>query len=500
MQDTSTYARQVQNQIEQYGSAFEIHDLPKSFSHWTEKFVSPKAISAVGVANPVDFYCHWIIEALTRTKLETIYSVGSGDGAEERRIAKLLLDRGHDNFKFICLELSPKLISEGRAETLRAGLEMFVAFEEVDLNNTNPFNVHAAAVIANQSLHHVLELEHLFAQIKGSIGELGLFITCDMIGRNGHKRWPEVEALLREFWPQVPVHLRHDHQHNSYRKDFENWDCSSEGFEGIRAQDILQLLVSTFYFESYFAFGGLAEVFVDRGLGPNFNLDNPNDIYFLNRILIAEQRLQAAGRLFPTMIWAVLSNSPSLQLCNSSVTKAIRLPSALIEPISVAEAGLGGACAVTIKVRTLAVGDSLTLSNQEATDVLRWGWFLNHDDGFCWAYGESCAFGISSDEPLDINLKLNLLCAGYICPRGSAQNVTVFINGILVGKFSNLEMGNFSWHCILVPSSVRLLNQNNELLVELRVDRYRQPDVDGGNERRPISIALAELNLERPDG
>jgi trans-aconitate methyltransferase len=63
----------------------------------------------------------------------------------------------------------------------------------VDVNATKPtskFDV----IMANHSLHHIVELEKTFDTIFDCLNENGIFATCDMIGRNGHMRWPETEA------------------------------------------------------------------------------------------------------------------------------------------------------------------------------------------------------------------------------------------------------------------------------------------------------------------
>ena len=61
------------------------------------------------------------------------------------------------------------------------------------------------AVIANQSLHHVSNLEGLFAAIKDALSPQGRFITSDMIGRNGHMRWPEALDIIHDFWRQLQI-------------------------------------------------------------------------------------------------------------------------------------------------------------------------------------------------------------------------------------------------------------------------------------------------------
>ena len=46
-------------------------------------------------------------------------------------------------------------------------------------------------VMANQALHHFVELEMLFDKVFQVLAVDGFFLTDDMIGRNGHMRWPE---------------------------------------------------------------------------------------------------------------------------------------------------------------------------------------------------------------------------------------------------------------------------------------------------------------------
>ena len=122
-------------------------------------------------------------------------------------------------------------------------------------------------VMANQSLHHVVELEHLFDAIASAIGDQGIFITSDMIGRNGHQRWPEALAMLQEFWRELPESHRYNLQLRRQEHEFMNWDCSVEGFEGVRAQDILPLLIDRFGFRFFLAFGNLVTPIVDRSFG-----------------------------------------------------------------------------------------------------------------------------------------------------------------------------------------------------------------------------------------
>ena len=64
-------------------------------------------------------------------------------------------------------------------------------------------------------------------------------------------------------------------------EQYENWDCSEEGFEGIRAQDILKLLNKNFYFKKFLAYGNLIDIFIDR----NSNYLSVEDLNYLYNML-----------------------------------------------------------------------------------------------------------------------------------------------------------------------------------------------------------------------
>ena len=86
-------------------------------------------------------------------------------------------------------------------------------------------------------------MEHLFDAVHEGLEQDGIFLTTDMIGRNGHMRWPEALEIIQAIWKFIPDHYKTNHQLKRVEKEYDNWDCSKTGFEGIRAQDILRLLV-----------------------------------------------------------------------------------------------------------------------------------------------------------------------------------------------------------------------------------------------------------------
>jgi hypothetical protein len=151
-----------------------------------------------------------------------------------------------------------------------------------------------------------VELELLFEKIRLCLKPHGVFVTCDMIGRNGHMRWPEVMSVLEPLWAIMPHHYRYNHQLRTYHEKFLNWDCAAEGFEGIRAQDILPLLVKSFGFKKFLAYGGLPDVFIDRGYGPNLDVNKPEDTAFIDFVELMNGLLIDSGYLKPTQLFAVM--------------------------------------------------------------------------------------------------------------------------------------------------------------------------------------------------
>jgi hypothetical protein len=96
-------------------------------------------------------------------------------------------------------------------------------------------------------------------------------------------------------------------------EEYINHDCSTEGFEGIRAEDILPLLIERFDFRFFLALSNLTDIFVDRGFGPNFDLDEEWDLDFIDRLHTYDEQAILSGRLTPTHMYAVMTPEPSAE-------------------------------------------------------------------------------------------------------------------------------------------------------------------------------------------
>jgi SAM-dependent methyltransferase len=308
-----SYASRLDAQIEQYRKVENIHDLPGIFHYWSNTHLRPRLNAVTGADGIAEFYARPLAEAIGAAGSSArLLSIGAGDCSLEIEVAERLLALGAGDFTLHCLELSPHLIARARAAIERRGLAPHVVARQADINRWQP-DARYAAVMANHSLHHLVELEHVFSAVEQCLDDAGLFVTNDMIGRNGHMRWPEVLEIVEGLWSFMPERWKFNHQFDRLDSRFVNWDCSGDGFEGIRAQDILPLLTQRFGFRDFLTFGGIVDVFVDRAYGHNFDPGETTDTAFIDFLQLLDDRLIDGGRTKPTTMFAVMCKDRSAQ-------------------------------------------------------------------------------------------------------------------------------------------------------------------------------------------
>ena len=202
----------VAHQVAQYATA-EIHQVTPIYDYWSDNYLRSKLNSVLGVDTIPGFYVDHIRQRVASTgdPQPRILSIGAGDAELEVQIAVELVEGGLRTFQLECLELSPILIDRAKQRIAEAGLAGHVTVIPCDLNSwSQPENTGApyAAVIANHILHHVVELEALFSNVARAIGDTGVFLTADMIGRNGHMRCAQrALTLVQALWDTLPDEL-----------------------------------------------------------------------------------------------------------------------------------------------------------------------------------------------------------------------------------------------------------------------------------------------------
>lgn len=251
-QSEAEYVAKIKQEQQNYADMVNVHDLPEIFHYWSNKYLLPMC-QVFGFSHPDEHFANHLERAMPVSGAARFVSVGAGNCDTEVRIAAMLKTRGHSRFTIECLDINEDMLARGRQMAVEQGLDKQVIPKVADFNRWRPVGSFHA-VMASQSLHHVMDLEHLFDAIATAIGPTGSFVISDVIGRNGHQRWPEALEVVREFWKELPASHRRNLQLSRDEPEFLDWDCSTSGFEGIRAQDILPLLVERFQFHTFLPF------------------------------------------------------------------------------------------------------------------------------------------------------------------------------------------------------------------------------------------------------
>ena len=322
------YDERVAAELEQYRSVTDVHDLPDIAHYWSSRYLDAK-LAAVGLHSLDALYVDPITERCQARPDETIAvaSLGSGNADTEVRVATAVLEAGFDNFSLACIELNSSMQERAVNLATAAGASANMTFAEADLNTwvaAERYDV----VMASHSLHHVVELEHLFGQVRAGLRPDGVFAVNDMIGRNGHMRWPEALTLVESIWSAMPTRYKYNHQLGHVDHAFVNRDYSGEGFEGIRAQEILPLLLTFFKPERFVAFANVIDVFIDRGYGHNFDRGRADDREFIDRVAQLDESAIDLGLITPTHLIATFRTMQvnTRYVHNRSPEKCVRVP------------------------------------------------------------------------------------------------------------------------------------------------------------------------------
>jgi SAM-dependent methyltransferase len=296
------YKSRVASQIAQYAETINMHELPEIFHFWSHNYLLPALVTVFESNTIIDVYIS-ACTSISSGRFLNILSIGCGDGSIEIDVAKDLITRNLGDFLITGVDLSPILLERFRKRVEELRLGKYFLIVETDLNSGQvhgPFDV----IMANHSLHHIIELEKLFEFSYRELRDDGIFATCDMIGRNGHMRWPESRAVIEMFWPLLKPKQRYHHQLRRLDETFVDHDCSADGFEGIRSQDILPLLLQKFQPLKFVGAGGFIDLMIDRGYGHGFDPNDPDDLRLIRCMADLNEIMLDSGRIKPTLMLA----------------------------------------------------------------------------------------------------------------------------------------------------------------------------------------------------
>lgn len=304
---SADYQDKIRREQEIYRDVLDVNALPPIFHYWSHTHLRP-IFEEFAITHPDQWFATHLAESAKRTNSRSarFVSIGSGNCDAEVRIAVLLKENGLEDFVIECVDINASMLQRGKSYAESRGVVANLHFIETDFNLWQPAAMYDG-VMANQSLHHVLNLEGLFDGVKKALHPDAYFVVSDIVGRNGHQRWPEALSAVHRFWAELPPEYRYNQQLSRHEELYENWDCSTEAFEGIRAQEILPLLLERFGFYKCVAFGNVIDPFIDRAFGHNFDADREWDRDFIDRVHACDEQGFRDGSLKPCHLFAVMS-------------------------------------------------------------------------------------------------------------------------------------------------------------------------------------------------
>jgi ubiquinone/menaquinone biosynthesis C-methylase UbiE len=245
----------------------------------------------------VEHVCHQLGLDTHRRML----SLGSGACGLEIDIARHM-----PRSRVVCMDINSELLELGRERANSQALNF--EFEVADLNTVALPSREYDIVFCHSALHHILELERLVEQIKHTLRPGGVFITEDIITKNGYVMWPETLEIVRDIWRTLPARFRVNH--TAYAEptlDDEIWDFdqSADRMECVRSEDILGILSSAYQVEWFVPYLTISRRFLDSVYGPNYDLRKPLDRAVLDWIWQLDLQYLNTRRLRPETFFGV---------------------------------------------------------------------------------------------------------------------------------------------------------------------------------------------------
>ena len=296
------YNNKIDEELLIYKNNHNVNELPAAFHYCAEKYLRKLLMNSIGVTSFESLVIKYI-DILKEDKDEIsikICSLGSGNCEKEIGITRDCEFKG----KIYCYDINSDMLERGRKSADNNDLHNF-EFIKCDINDIQ-LDQEFDIVFAHHSLHHFMKLEHIFDEVNRCMTKKSFFIIADMIGRNGHMFWDNTLEIYNAIWNIFPKELKYNVKRNKYIIKRLQWGFSIEGFEGIRAQDILPLLDEKFKFKDFAPFFAIVNKFTDRDFGYNFDLENNYHLSLLDMICNLDDFALKNKILRPTQLLAAM--------------------------------------------------------------------------------------------------------------------------------------------------------------------------------------------------
>jgi SAM-dependent methyltransferase len=253
-----------------------------------------------------------VAEAASRFRCPRILSIGCGFGGHELMIARAL----RKPFEIVAVDLNDMIFREAQRRADAEGLN--IRFQSIDLNFLDLQPASFDVIYAIASIHHVLNLEHLFETLHRGLSSGGRFILLDIIGQRQVLFWKENVAFAAKMVRKMPRQFRPVSE-NSWKRWLRGFDPYSIlpryadpsdqiGMEGIRQDEIESLLGRHFQAEKAFRYNAFMRLIcTNPHLGPLLDPAIPDHRRFLETLINTDYQQVQSGKLRATELFGVFT-------------------------------------------------------------------------------------------------------------------------------------------------------------------------------------------------
>lgn len=267
-------------------------DVPKLFS-WTDSPTVQAHINRLITGNP---HRGWLEYACRRYLLRNGkgvgrgLSIGCGAGSLERQARQMGACEVIDAY-----DIAPGAIEEAQKLAVQEGVHG-INYALANLNELQLSEAIYDAVFASSSIHHIVKLENLFADIRRSLKETGFFIMLEYVGPSQFQFSAKVVRIINELLAILPpAYRQRSSAAGALKTEFQVVPIehmnATDPSEAIRSADILPLLTKEFILLEKKDFGGTILHMLLQDIIHNFEDGTPGSVGMLNLLLYLETLL-----------------------------------------------------------------------------------------------------------------------------------------------------------------------------------------------------------------
>jgi SAM-dependent methyltransferase len=272
--------------------------------YWQSYILTARQINRTISGDPAVDWLTFTKQRFIPKPVALALSLGCGYGIVERvGIENGVADR------FVGYDISPEAVAVAAEEAEKAGIGDRIDYAAADLNTIELEPGRYGAVFAAQTLHHIEALEHLLDQIRGSLGDGGLFVVNEYVGPKRFQFPDEHLQLMDDLLATLPESHRRSLRDGSVKEravrpnEKEVYDVDPS--ESVRSDEILGLVEERFEIVHRVNFGGTLLQHVLSDIAGNFDPADPKDMAMIELVWLYEKTLIDQGVLPSDFVYLV---------------------------------------------------------------------------------------------------------------------------------------------------------------------------------------------------